>query len=307
MSGPATSASGSPRLSSTDVGLLVALGVLWGSAYIFIRQGLVFGASPLLFAGVRYALSAALFAALALARRESRPSRRSLAVSSTVGGLLIIGLYGGFLYWGEQFTTGGYAAALSSTVPILTVLASYSLLPEERLGRLSLAGVLVGLVGVIVLVLPEVTKGPLGSWEGPGFVIAAFLSTVVGSVLLRRFGGGRQGLWQIGAQFAVGAVLLGSATVLLPIPEALPFTFPVWSALLLLVVFSSVLGYFTYFVLHHRVGPSRANVVTYLIPLVGIGVGSGIYGEPVTPWEIAGFVIVLAGVTLAVRGSNRPR
>jgi drug/metabolite transporter (DMT)-like permease len=272
---------------------------------VFIRQGIVLGASPLAFAAVRYAFSAGAFAAIAAARREALPSARALSVSAAVGGIFVIGLYGGFLYWGEQYTAGGYASVLSTTAPILTVVFAYFLLPGERLRPRALFGIFLGLVGVVVLVAPRLSGGATGGWEGPFFVIGAMLSTAFGSVLLRRFGGGRQGLWQIGTQFGVGALLLGTAALVLPFPEVLPWREGVWASLAVLVVFSSVVGYFTYFRLHFRVGPVRANSVTYLIPLVGIVTGSVFFGEPVTAWEIGGFVIVIAGLTLIVRGAPR--
>lgn len=292
-----------PRFAPWDVALLAVVGVVWGVAYVFIRQGIVLGASPLLFAATRYALSAAAFTAIAAVRREPRPTVRGLSVSAAVGGVLMIGLYGGFLYWGEQYTSGGYASVLSTTGPILTVVVAYSLLPHERLGPRSLLGIAVGLVGVVVLVAPTLAHGAVGGWQGPAFIVGAFVSAAFGTVLLRRIGGGRQGLWQIGVQFAVGALLLGGAAVLLPFPEALPLRTGVVLALGALVALSSVVGYFGYFTLHHRVGPVRANVVTYLLPLVGVGVGSGFFGEPISGWEVAGGLVVLGGMTLVVRES----
>jgi probable blue pigment (indigoidine) exporter len=294
-----------PRLSNEDFGLLVLLALLWGSAFVFIRQGITLGAAPLPFAAVRYGFSAIAFFAIAAVRREAFPSRSTLLVSAAVGGLFIIGLYGGFLYWGEQYTTGGYAAILASTGPILTVVIAYAILPAERLSRLALTGIAVGFAGIVVLVVPELAGGAIGTWEGPLFVIAALLSTAIGTVLLRRFGGGRQGLWQIGTQFAVATVLLGAATLVLPFPRALPLSEPVVGALVALVLFSSVGGYFVYFLLHHRVGPVRANIVAYLVALVGVGIGSGFFGEPVTVWELAGFVVVVVGVTLVTWDRSR--
>jgi drug/metabolite transporter (DMT)-like permease len=294
-----------PRITYLDFALLGVLAVLWGSAYIFIREGIVLGASPLLFASVRYLFSAAGFAALAVLRRESIPGRKALLVSAGVGGVFIIGLYGGLLYWGEQYTTGGYASVLASTAPILTVVIAYSLLPSERLSRVALVGLLLGFAGVVVLVVPALLGGPVGTWPGPFFVLAAFLSAAIGSVWLRRIGGGRQGLWQIGTQFGVAGILLGVAGWALPIPKAFPLTTGVWYTLAALVVFSSVMGYFVYFTLHHRIGPVRANIVAYLLPLVGVGIGSGLLGEPVTTWEIGGFLIVVVGLTLILRESSR--
>jgi probable blue pigment (indigoidine) exporter len=294
-----------PRFSNLDIALIVLLALLWGSAYIFIREGLLLGASPFPFAALRYALSAAAFFAIAAGRRSPFPSRSALLASAGISGTLFIGLYGGFLYWGEQYTTGGYASVLSATAPILTVVVAYAILPQERLSGLALAGIAIGFLGTLVLVVPELWGGSIGAWPGPEFVIAAFVCAAFGTVLLRRFGGGPQGLWQIGAQFATGAVILGVATVALPFPRALPLTGPILAALFALVAFSSVAGYFVYFRLHHQVGPVRANTIAYLLPLAGIGIGTGIFGEPISAWEIAGFLIVVLGVTLVIRDRSR--
>ncbi|MGI0068573.1 MAG: DMT family transporter, partial [Thermoplasmata archaeon] len=294
-----------PRFASLDVVLLVVLGIVWGSAYIFIREGIVLGASPFPYAAVRYALSAAGFALIAVSLREKAPSRRALAISAGVGGVFVIGLYGGFLYWGEQFTTGAYASMLSTTAPILTVVVASFLLPSERLSARSLVGLALGFAGVGVLLYPQLLSGP-GGWAGPTVIIGAFLSAAIGVVLLRRYGMGRQGLWQIGAQFAVGAALLGVASVVLPGPEALPDTAGVWGSLAILVLSSSLCGYFIYYFLVHRVGPVRANAVTYLIPLSGIGFGAGLFGESIGGIEIVGVIIVLIGVAFIILGSTRP-
>jgi probable blue pigment (indigoidine) exporter len=293
------------RFGSFELLLLVALAVLWGSAYIFIREGIVLGASPILFASVRYLLSAVGFFAIAGLAQDPRPSRRALLISSTLGGFLIIGFYGGLLYWGEQSTSGGYAAVLSSTAPILTVVFAFFLLPAERLSASAILGIGLGFVGTIMLVAPTLLQGTAGGL-GPLFIVGAFLSTAIGTVLLRRIEIGRQGLWQLGAQFAVGGLFLGGLAAVLPYPETLPLTVPVLGALAGLIVFASLLGYFVYFTLHHRVGPVHANSVTYLLPLVAIAIGTGLFGEPVTVWEVLGFAIVASGVTLVLRGARPP-
>lgn len=299
------SSSPSIRVTKFDVLLILSVGVLWGSAYVAIREGIVAGASPFLFAGTRYALVAGSFALLAFARREPWPGRRSILLSAAVGGTLIVGLYGMLLYWGEEFTTGGYASVLSGIAPILTVVYAHSLLPTERLRPAAIAGILVGFFGVVVLVLPSLTSGAGSSWEGPVAVMGAFVVFPLGSVLLRRWGTEREGPWHLSFQFAVGAGILGIAVLATSGSEHLPFTVPVWTALLVLVVFASLLGYMAYFTLHHRVGPGRANLVAYLLPLVGIGLGSGLFGEPVTIWEILGFLLVAAGLSLVFLTSGR--
>ncbi|HTW76744.1 MAG TPA: DMT family transporter [Thermoplasmata archaeon] len=298
--------SGHLAFSRVDLALLALVALVWGSAYVFIKQGIVYGASPLVFAAARYGLSAVAFVAIAAALRIGLPTRRAASVSALLGGVFIIGGYGGLLYWGEQYTTGGYAAVLASTAPILTVAFAYGLLPAERLGRRGLAGMALALLGAVVLVAPQLFGSAVGTWPGPLFVGGAYVSAALGTVLLRRYGGGPQGLWQIGAQFGAAAALLFAVAAIAPVPELLPRTTGVVLALVALVALSSVVGYFGYFRLHHRVGPVRANLVAYLAPIVGLLVGSGLFGEAFTLDELIGFVIVIAGVTLVLLERARP-
>ncbi len=297
---PSPAGTGPGRFGAFELVLLATVSLVWGAAYVFIRQGLLLGAAPLAYAAVRYGLAAVAFAGLAAFRRQALPARGPWIASAVIGGLLIIGLYGGLLYWGEQYTTGGYAAVLASTVPLLTVGFGAVLLPAERLGIRGITGMAIGFGGAVVLVLPELLGSPLGSAEGPLFVLLAMISASAGTVLLRRYGGGPQGLWQIGTQFLVAGLLLGLAALVLPGQTALPGSPPLLLDLAALVGLSSVLGYFSYFALHHRVGPVQANVVTYLSPLVGLAIGTGLYGEPVTTFELGGIVIVFGGVTLVL-------
>jgi len=293
------------RFGAIGLFLLATVGLVWGIAYVFIREGILLGATPLAFASARYVLSAGAFALLALVRREAWPTRRNVLVSVGIGGTLFIGLYGGLLYWGEQYTTGGYAAVLASTAPLLTVAVGFPLLASERLGSRGLLGMAIGFGGTALLVLPELFGSPIGSWQGPLYVLSAMGAAAVATVLLRRFGGGRQNVWQISTQFATGGLILGAAALLVPTPESLPLTTGVLAMLAVLVLVSSVIGYFAYFALHHRVGPVRANIVAYLTPLVGVGVGSGILGEAFTLWELGGVGVVLVGVTLVLWDSAR--
>jgi len=287
-----------------DLLLLLALGLLWGSAYVAIREGIVGGASPFAFAGARYAIVAGLLALVAWVRSEPLPDRRACTLSAAVGGPLIIGFYGMLLYWGEQYTSGGYASVLSGIGPILTVVFAYFLLRSERMSFRALAGVTVGFVGILVLVLPSLLAGIGASWMGPVAIAGAFVVFPLGTVLLRRWSRGPEGTWQLALQFGVGAAIIGVAVALLPGPEQIPLTVTVVGALLSLVVFASLLGYVVYFRLHHRIGPGRANLVAYLLPLVGIGLGSGVFGEPITVWEVGGFLLVVVGLTLVFTARN---
>ncbi|MGA8303391.1 MAG: EamA family transporter [Thermoplasmata archaeon] len=277
--------------------LLVVLGLIWGSAYPVIRYGIVAGATPIEFAATRCAISAVALAALAATTRVHRPNARALALSAALG-IPIVGVYGLLLYVGEQTTSGGLSAVLICVAPLLTALFALPVLPGESLRRAGYLGLAVGFVGVFVLVFPPPGVTLASNIWGPLAVVGAAASFAVGSVLLRAKRPEGETLWGVSVQFAVATGVLLVALPLLEPRSSLPLTNPVVFSLAYLVIMPSVVGYTLYFALHHRVGPSRANVVAYVNPIAALSIGTLAFGEPFQWWEVAGFALIIVGLTL---------
>jgi len=284
--------------------LLVFLGLVWGSAYPVIRYGIVAGASPIAFAASRYALSALAIAAVAAAARIPRPSARALGLSAILG-LPIVGVYGLLLYVGEQTTSGGLSAILIGVTPLLTTLFALPVLPGESLNRLGYAGLVAGFVGVLVLVAPPPGVTLASSVWGPIAVVGASASFAAGSVLLRVRRPGGETLWGVSVQFAVATGFLVAVIPVFEPHSALPFSDGVLLSLAYLVLLPSVVGYALYFYLHHQVGPGRANVVAYVNPVSALSIGTILLGEPFQWWELAGFALVVVGLTLVTQLGRR--
>ncbi len=292
------------RIGESDLLLVVLLGVLWGSAFPVIRYGLLAGAPPLLFAAVRYALTAAVLVPIALVARSPRPTMASLWSPAVFGGILMIGGYGGLLYLGEESTSGGLAAILTASAPLASALFGLGLLPSERLGRWGLAGLLVGFGGVAVLVLPQLGHPFASGFAGPALVVGAVLVFASGSVLLRRTARAAPTLWSLALQFSVAGALLGVVGAGIGEPITLGQTSMVVPSLVFLVIFPGVLGYTLYFRIHHRSGPTRANLVGYINPVTGVVVGLLVFGETVTGLEIGGMGLIALGLFLLQRDSR---
>ncbi|MCI4365017.1 MAG: EamA family transporter [Thermoplasmata archaeon] len=307
MARTATSHSPASRWLDRDLGLLLLLGGVWGAAFPIIRLGLLAGASPLPFAAIRMVLASATVALVAAASRERLPSWRALGLSALWGGGFMVGGYAGLLYWGEATTPGGLSAVLIASVPLWSAIVAYYLLPAERFRRIGTAGIIIGFGGVTLLFLPDLLAKGIGTVEGPLAVVGAALFAAAGSVLLRRTLTTPQGLWTLAAQFATGGAILAVASLGTGVPLTLPWNDNVLLSLAYLVGISSVLGYWIYYRLHHRVGPARANVVTYVNPVAGILVGALLLGEGVGVFEAAGFVVILLGLFLLQRDRLRGR
>ena len=294
------------RPRNSDLALVVLLGILWGSAFPVIRAGIVAGAPPLLFASVRYLLTAAALVPIALVARTPKPRRDVLLPPLLLGGVLMIGAYGALLYVGEETTSGGLAAVLTASAPLASATVGYRLLPAERLGGFGVLGLLVGFGGVGVLVLPQlVTANGIGT-VGPVLVVAAVLMFASGSVLLRRTSHVAPGFWLLSMQFAMGGVVTGALGLLEGEPLTLGKGSVVGPALAFLVVFTGIVGYTLYFRIHHSSGPTRANVVGYVNPVTGVLVGLILFAESVTAIEIAGMILIGGGLFLLQR-DRRPQ
>lgn len=295
---------GSGRQNS-DLLLVVLLGILWGSAFPVIRAGIVAGAPALVFASVRYLITALALVVIAVVAGAPRPRRADLAPPLVFGGVLMIAAYGGLLYVGEESTSGGLAAVLTASAPLLSALIGFRLLPSERFGRWGIFGLLVGFVGVGVLVLPGLVGSASTGLAGPVFVIAAVLAFAIGSVLLRRTSKATPGFWTLSMQFALAGVVVGLSALLIREPVTLGRTSSVLPDLAYLVVVPGVIGYTLYFRIHHSSGPSLANVVGYVNPATGVLVGLLVFGETVTGVELVGLLLIAGGLFLLQRDRGR--
>lgn len=285
--------------------LLAALGVFWGATFPVVRVGVEAGASPFLLVGIDFLLATVVMATVAAASREPRPTVRSLGGSALLGVLLIGGI-NLLLFWGIQFTTGGVAAIVFATAPLLSLLAVYLLGRREPLSRRAAIALALGLVGVITLGVAsgggQVVTNPWGLVALAG----GAASQGTGAALVSRYRPSGETRWGQAMQFAGGSAVGFLVLPLVGGSLRIPWTLPVIGSTLYVALLTGVLGYTIYFVLIRRVGATRANLVTYLNPLVALAVGVAAVGELVSLTEILGLVLVLGALALLqIRPSPR--
>jgi probable blue pigment (indigoidine) exporter len=287
-----------------DLGWLVVLGILWGSAFPIIRAGLLAGAAPFAYGAARFGIAAAAMGVIALATRDHRPDRRTLILSALYGGVFVIAGYAAFLYTGEEYVTGGLASIFVATAPLWSVVFSRALIGTERIGTGGALGLVAGFAGVLVLLVPEALTGERNAALGGLLALAAVLVFVIGSILMKRSIATATGPSGLTVQFATASALLALLAFSPVGSPSLPFNGTVIATLLWLAAVPSVIGYTIYFYLHHRVGPTRANLVAYVNPTVAVLVGIAVFGEAVTLNEVAGFALVIVGLLLLHRRSQ---
>lgn len=286
-----------------DLALLLLLGAMWGTAFVFITLGLR-SFSPVFLAAIRFDIVAVILAGAALTRARGPRLPRTGAQWAAVGiaAVLNVGAYHAFLFWGQQFTTPGVAAVVVGLNPVLTTAFSRALLPTERLGRGGLLGLVLGVAGVTVLA--SLKPGPLLDARGIGelAIVAAIASWALGSVLVKRSRHGLDVYAFIAWHSAVGAVLLHGASALFEGDGALAvFDREGVVALLYLAVVASGAGFILYFTLLERVGPIRLNLVSHIAAVFATLAGWAYLHDPVEPRAVGAFVLIAAGFALVAR------
>ncbi len=283
--------------------LFLLLAALWGTAFMAIKAGLQYF-PPVLFAALRYDLAAVLmlaYAAVAVERWRPRSAAEWRVVA--VGGAFMIAGYHAFLFVGEQETTSAAAAVVVATVPVLTTGMAGGLLPDDRLGPVGAAGVLLGLAGVGLVAQPDPAALLAGDVAGEVLVFAAAAAFAAGSVLVRRSPADLPIETMEAWSMLVGAGLMHLVSAGLPAesPAAVRWTAEGVGALAYLVVAASAVGFLVYFDLHERLGPVEINLVSYVVPVFAALAGWLWLDEVVDATTVGGFLVIFAGFCLVKR------
>lgn len=299
----APSAAAAPRrahggtMSAFEWALLLLLSLIWGGSFFFNK--ILLGAfEPLTIVLGRTGLAAlALLVVIHLAGgRLPRDwaAWRIFAGMSLLNNLLPFVL----ILWGQKHIASGLAAILNATTPLFAAVLAAGL-AGERLGWHRFAGVLIGLAGVAVMMGPDLVA------EGLGGDVLAQLAVLAAAFCygLSSLYGRRLAALKIAPQSAAAGQLTITTIVVLPLVFAIdrPWTLPmpgwqVWAALAGLSLLSTAFAYVIFFRLLSGAGGVNASLVTLLVPVTALLLGTLVLGEVFTLLQAAGMAVILLGL-----------
>lgn len=286
--------------------LLLVLGIIWGTNFLFMKLAVAV-IPPLEVAWLRTLFGAVPIAGFALGTRAlNRRDWRHLHHFTAMALLANVGPYV-FFVLGTQHLPSGIAGVISGAIPFITAGVVAVALPAEVLTRSKLIGIAVGFAGV-VLVAPLGQTGPQHAGASPLLGVAAMLSGslsyALALVYAKRFV----------SPLKMGAVRLAAYQMVIAFILMIPFAAPGhWNALtahptalLALVIGLGLLGtgiaFVIYYYLIAQLGALKAASVYYIPPVVALAVGAAFAGEAAGLRQIAGALLIMAGIFYA----NRP-
>ncbi len=292
-------------MGNTNLYLLVTTAVFFWGANFPLAGFVLSDLPPLWAAALRFVLGAALVFAIAGARREKilAPLSRHFGTYLMLGVVGIVA-FNIFFFYALRYTSANNAALIMGTNPLFTAVLA-ALILRERITLRHLVALPVALGGVAIVV----TQGKLGSLAaldlsvGDALMLGADLFWALYNVLCRRHMPAGSPLVNNGWIMAAGAavllaVALGSGAPLAPLGAKAS------AAMAVMTIGGTVLAYLFWNTGLVRLGAARTALFINLVPVFAMLVGA-VFGTSPSPAQLAGGLLVLGGVTIAMAPIRR--
>ena len=273
---------------------------LWSTGFIGVKYGIPY-APPLYFVAIRMAIAALLlFIAIAFLRK-SQPITKAIFLPSTLIGLTLHGAYlGGCFFAVSRGLPAGITALIVSLQPVLVSIFAAKYL-NEPLDKRAIAGLILGLIGLFVVVIPRINMTGANSISVISIAacVVGLLGGTSGTILQKKYGGAIPTLAGTSIQYAATALVLLTLALIFEQPE-IEWTPKFIGALAWLVIalsFGAILLLF--FLLSHGSAASVSSLY-YLVPAATAVEAYFFFDEHVSLVSVLGTVITVIGVWLVV-------
>ena len=269
--------------------------ILFGSTWVVVKIGLQ-SVPPFTFAVVRFVLAFVILGTAFRIWQFRLPQIPHIRRKIFVAGFLMYGLNFLFIYIGQQYIQASLAAVIFATMPFFTGIISHLLLPNERLQKHVIVGMIVGFVGTLALFSKNL------SLDGPVLgMLSLLLSSIFCSwatVLIKR------DLNDIPpVQLSILQIPMGLIVLVPPMLFELPLKFEFNTTSLVSLFYLAILGtgvaFMGWYYLLKRVSAVALSLMTFLEPLVAMGLGYLLLHEKLESHFLIGGALILIGVLIA--------
>ena len=277
---------------------LAGLALIWGASFLLIKVA-VHDMSPTVLLLIRS--TSGLVALAVIVKAMGRPLLGE-GWRTQLGSFAIMAITNAIvpwvaIAWGEERISSGLASILNSTTTLWTAVIIFWAMPAERPTKVGYLGVLLGLAGVVILVLPDIlAHGVSGNFLGAMAVLVAALSYAANAIY-QRLKMRHVSVFDI----SIGQL---AATVIFAIPLAAPslphvhVALTSMAAVIALGAGATGIAYLLYYYVMNTLGAVRAAGVTLLVPMTAVFWGVVLLHESLSWPIVIGMAVILAGTVL---------
>lgn len=274
---------------------LIFLSILWGGSFFFSKVALD-ELPPFSVVLVRVSIAAVALNLVVRLAGHRMPTSGKMWLLFLGMGLLNNLIPFSLIFWGQTQISSSLASILNATTPVWAVVLAHFFTADEKLTPNRLGGVLFSLLGVVIMIGPDALQGLGGNVLAQLAVVSAALSYAIAGIYGKRFKGIPPLVTATG-QITGTTVMMIPIVVLVDKPWLLPFpSVGVWGSLLGLALLSTALAYIIYFRLLSAAGATNLMLVTFLIPVSAILLGTLILGELLAIQHVVGMICIGLGL-----------
>jgi len=277
----------------------IAVCLLWGTTYLGIRVALE-TIPPATVGAFRYLAAGGALALILRLRGEPLPGPRHWWGLALLG-FLMIGIGNGGVIWAEQWVPSGVAAVVVAASPFWMAGIESALPSGERLSIRGAVGLVIGFLGILLLLWPDLT---LGGDRGRQFTIGvaalqlACLGWALGSAYSRRHAREENALGAAAVQMIFGGLIMAAVATMRGEWAHLTFTWRSGAAELYLILFGSLVGYSAYVFALKHLPISTVSLYAYINPVIAVVLGTLLLGEPFGWRVVVAPLVVFIGIAV---------
>lgn len=283
----------------------IALCLIWGSTWYFIKISLNAGVPPFFGVGFRFFLSGLLFFLIIFFRKESIPFNKQAIKLYLSFGLLNFALSYGITYWATQYVYSSISSILWGLFPLFTSVMAHFMLSgddNEKLTSNKLKALFLGFIGMVFIGSNQSIDLQSQSFLAIMVLVGAIIIAAWPSVLYKKYNN-VVGPYQMNAvcQVLTGVIMLSLSSLLKEDLAQIVWTDQLLFASAYLVLFGGVISWGIYFWLYKYLSVTQVTYVAIFPPIVAIILGWIFLNEVLSAKEIIGTIFILGSSVLIYR------
>jgi len=278
--------------------MLLTLSLLWGGSFFFVEV-IISELPPLTVVFLRVVLAAIALWLFAIVIGLRPPMTIGAWTAFLIMGLLNNVIPFTLIVWGQTHIASGLASILNATTPLFTVIVAGFLLVDERTTSMKLIGVIIGFIGVILMIGPSALSGLETDVLAQIAVLGAAVSYAFAGVFGRRFKAmGIDPVVTAAGQVTASSLVLAPVAIYIDQPFSLEIPgIEVITSIIGLAILSTAVAYILYFRILASAGATNLLLVTFLIPISAILLGSLVLGESLELIHYLGMALIGFGLS----------
>ncbi len=284
-------------MNNKDWFLVILLGIIWGSSFLFVEILLVY-LSPFVIVYLRITIASILLIIFTIIKKE----RIEFSILNLFN-LFILGLFNNVIPFllitsGQQSTTGGLASILNANTSIAAIVLSALFIPKEKLTINRVIGVIIGIVGVIIAIGYENLFGLIEDNIGKYLILLATFSYAFASIWAKLRMNKISPIIMAAGMLTMSSIILTPFALTFHMNEILTIEFKALIYAILFSIICSFIAYIIFFIVLESAGPGNLSICTIIIPPSAIFLNTLFLQEIITMSELIGSLIIIFGLII---------